>query len=99
MIILMGYVHLENPSDVNEFLADVQAIAPDTRAEKGCLFYAVTLDDAHAGRILVVERWHNQESLAAHLVGEQAAAFQKWLNRIKIDVLKYDASDERSLMD
>ncbi len=37
MIIVMGYVHLD-PSDVDEFLADIQVIAPGTRAEKGCLF-------------------------------------------------------------
>lgn len=42
MIILMGYIHL-NPSDVSEFLADVQAITPSTKAEDGCLFYTVTL--------------------------------------------------------
>jgi quinol monooxygenase YgiN len=93
----MGYVHLD-PSDVDEFLADIQVIAPGTRAENGCLFYAVTLDDPHAGRMLVVERWQDQESLTAHLEGQQAAAFQKWMNRIKIDVLKYEASNERPLM-
>ncbi len=97
MIILMGYVHL-NPSDVGEFLADMQAIAPGTRTEKGCLFYAVTLDDARAGRMLVVERWQDQDSLDAHLGTGQAAAFQKWMTRIKIDVLRYDASNERPLM-
>jgi quinol monooxygenase YgiN len=98
MIIVMGYVHL-NPSDVDEFLADIQVIAPGTRAEKGCLFYAVTLDDASAGRMLVAERWRNQASLTAHLKGAQAAAFQKWDNRIKIDVLRYDASNEGPLFD
>jgi len=55
MIILMGYLHL-NPSDVDEFVADTQAISTRTRAEKGCLFYTVALDDARAGRMLVVER-------------------------------------------
>jgi quinol monooxygenase YgiN len=79
MIILMGYVHLESP-DVNEFLADIQAIAPGTRAEKGCLFYTVALDDARAGRMLVVERWQDQESLTAHLQAQQTMVFlRKWL--------------------
>ncbi|SFB23152.1 Antibiotic biosynthesis monooxygenase [Lentibacillus halodurans] len=66
MIVLMGYLHL-NTSDVNEFTTDVQVIASSTRAEKGCLFYAVTLEDARAGRMLIVERWQDQESLTAHL--------------------------------
>jgi quinol monooxygenase YgiN len=99
MLIVMGYIHLD-PSDVNEFLTDVQATTPSTKAEKGCLFYAVTLDDAPAGRMLIVERWQDQESLTAHLLTQETTAFvEKWMSRMKGDVLKYDASNERSLMD
>jgi len=94
----MGYVYLD-PSGVNEFVADVQAIALDTRAEKGCLFYAVALDDARDGRVLVVERWQDQESLTAHMKAQRTLPFQKWLTRITSDILKYDASNERSLLD
>jgi hypothetical protein len=32
-------------------------------------------------------------------IGPQTASFQKWMGRIKIDVLRYDASNERPLMD
>lgn len=99
MIMLIGYIHL-NPSDVNEFTADVQAIASSTRAEKGCLFYAVTLEDARAGRMLIVERWQDQESLTAHFERQETVTFlKKWGNRIKSDILKYDASNERSFME
>lgn len=99
MIVLLGYLHL-NPSDVNEFTADVQAVASSTRAEKGCLFYAVAWEDARAGRMLIVERWQDQESLTAHLEREKTAPFlTKWGNRMEIDVLKYDASNERSFME
>ncbi len=97
MIIIMGYLHLD-PSDMDEFLAFIQEIAPGTRAEKGCLFYAVTLEDAHAGRVLVAERWQDQESLTAHFEGQQVVAFQKWMNRINLEVLRYDASNERPLI-
>jgi len=98
LIIVMGYVHLD-PSDVKEFLVDILVIGPGTSAEKGCLFYAVTPDNSRAGRMVVVERWQDQASLTAHLGGPQAASFQKWIHRIKIDVLRYDASNERPLMD
>lgn len=99
MIILMGYIHL-NPSDVSEFVTDVQAITRSTKAEEGCLFYTVTLDDASAGRMLVVERWRDEQSLAAHMQAQQTKTFlEKWASRMQSDVLRYNASNERSLLD
>jgi quinol monooxygenase YgiN len=97
LIIVIGNLHLD-PSEVTEFLADIQVLGPKTRAENGCLFYAVTLDDASAGRMVVAERWQDQASLTAHLEGPQTAAFQKWMGKIRIDVSRYDASNERPLM-
>jgi len=96
VIIIMGHVRVD-PSEVREFLDDMEAIGPRTRDEKGCLFYSVTLEDASTGRMVVAERWQDQESLTAHLQGEQVAAFQKWAGRIGIEVLRYDASNERPL--
>jgi quinol monooxygenase YgiN len=99
MIIVMGYIHLA-PSDVAEFVADVQAITPETRAEKGCLFYMAALDDAPTGRMLIAERWQDQESLTAHIETQATAAFvAKWMGRMKSEVLKYDASNERAIVD
>jgi quinol monooxygenase YgiN len=99
MIILMGHIYL-NPVDVNEFVTDVRAITTSTKAETGCLFYAATLEDAPAERMLIVERWQDEESLAAHLQRQETTAFlKKWMSRMKGNVLKYDASNERTLMD
>jgi quinol monooxygenase YgiN len=88
-----------DPSDVEAFLVDIQVIGPGTRAEKGCLFYAVALDDAPAGRMVVVEPWQDQASLTVHLEGPQTMSFQKWMNRAKIDVLRYDASNVQPHVD
>nr|WP_245511116.1 hypothetical protein [Martelella mediterranea] len=30
-----------------------------TKAEEGCLFYGITLDDRPTGRFLVAERWRS----------------------------------------
>lgn len=99
MIILIGYLQLA-PIDVSAFVADIQAFSTSTRAENGCLFYAVTLDDADTGRMLVVERWQDQASLTAHLERQVTVAFlKKWGNRIKGGLRKFDASNERSLLD
>lgn len=97
MIILIGYIHLD-PSDVNEFVADAQALTSIARAEKACLFYTVAVDDASAGRMLLVEKWQDQESLTSHIKIQEAAFLKKWTSRMKVDILKYDASNERSLL-
>ena len=67
---------------------------------RAAFFIAVAVDDAAAGRMLVVERWQDQASLTSHLETHRTATFlEKWMTRVKSDVLKYDASNERSLMD
>lgn len=99
MVIVLGYIHLA-PSDVGAFVADVQAVAPHTRAEPGCLFYAVAVDDASAGRVLVAERWQDQASLAAHLAADGTSAFlTRWAGRMTGDVLRYDAASGRPLVE
>jgi quinol monooxygenase YgiN len=50
--------------------------------------------------MLVAERWQDQESLSAHLEAPKTVAFvKKWMNRFEGELLKYDAANERSLMD
>lgn len=99
MIIVMGYIHL-NPSDVDEFLADIKDMTSSTKVVKGCILYSVTVDDAEAGRMLVAEQWTNQESLMKHFERQEVVLFvNKWGARIKSDILKYDALNARSLME
>jgi quinol monooxygenase YgiN len=99
MIIVMGYVTLD-PSDVRGFIADMQQFAATTRAEDGCLFFSVAMEDAAAGRILVAERWRDQQALTTHLAAPETQAFVKiWARRMKGEVLKFDAANEQGLMD
>ena len=94
MIVIMGYIHLE-PSDVREFLSDLDAISTGTRAEKGCLFYALALEEALSGRILLAQRWRDEEAFTAHVAGPHAASFQKeWANRTRVDVQRYEVSNK-----
>jgi quinol monooxygenase YgiN len=99
MIVVLGHVRID-PSDVDEFSRDVKEIDPSKKAESGCLSYSVTRDDPTTGRMLVAERWRDQQSLTAHIQRKETVAFvQKWSGRMQSDVLKYDASNERSLLD
>ena len=98
MLILIGYIHV-SPSDADEFLADLRALSLMVRAREGCLFYTAALEDARAGRLLVVERWQDQAALSAHLEAPQTSGFvEKWLRRMKGDVQRYNASNGRPLM-
>lgn len=99
MIIVMGHITLQ-PSDVSGFIADMQQFATTTRAEDGCLFFSATVEDAAAGRILVTERWRDQAALTAHLEAHATEVFVKiWAGRMTGEILKFDAANERGLMD
>ena len=99
MLIVTGRVHVQS-SDLDEFAADIQALAHSSRQRDCNLFYGVAIDDALAGRRLVVERWRDQASLAAHLNAPDTLAFmERWRERMTGDILKYDAANERTLMD
>ncbi|MBP2485621.1 putative quinol monooxygenase [Rhizobium leguminosarum] len=97
MLILMGYIHLD-PSDLHDFVTDVEAISLGTRTEEGCLFYGIVLEDGPSGRFLVAQRWQDRESLTAHLErGETLAFLETWRDRMKVDLQAYDVLEERPL--
>lgn len=99
MIIVTASLYLD-PIDATEFVDGLRATATATRAEEGCLFYTAALEDAATGRVLMVEKWRDQAALTAHLSTPETQAFLgKWAGKMKGDVLKYDASNERGLMD
>jgi quinol monooxygenase YgiN len=96
---LTRYIDLD-PTDVNAFAADIRNFSVITREERECLFYTAAVEDADTGRMLIAERWQDQASLKAHLEAPSTIDFlKKWGSRINGDLLKYDAANERSLMD
>jgi quinol monooxygenase YgiN len=95
-LILAGRVYV-TPSEVEELVAEAQQTVPLALANKGCLLIAFTLDDLAAGSMLVLEHWRSQEALEAHLAKpEVVALFTKWGSKMKNEVRKFDASNERS---
>ena len=97
MLIILSCVHV-SPSDVDEFLADLRALSLTVRQRTGCLFYTAALEDASEGRLLVAERWQDQAALTAHLGAPETSAFvEKWGQRMRGEVQKYDATNGRPL--
>jgi quinol monooxygenase YgiN len=99
MLIVTGTMSVP-PSDLADFVADLQALAVATQQREGNLSYNAAILDASAGQVLVAERWRDQASLTAHLTAEDTTAFvSRWQDRMSGDIRKYDASNERSLSD
>lgn len=98
MLIVTGYMHVD-PSDLSRFHAELQSVAVLVRQRPGNLFYDAVIDEAQAGRLLIVERWHDQAALDDHLEAPETKAFvQHWDGKMRGDIRKYDASNERDLM-
>lgn len=99
MLIVTGYMHVE-PIDVAEFSVDIEALAIIARQRDGNLSYDVAVDDPLTGRMLVAERWRDQAALTAHLHAPDTVAFVgRWQGRMRGNIVKYDAMNERALMD
>lgn len=99
MIIVTGTVEVD-PTDLEPFVADLQALAEVSRRRAGNLAYAIGRDSAAPGRLLVVERWQDHPSLTAHLEAPDTRAFvTRWQGRMRGDVRKYDAANERGVME
>jgi len=99
MLIINGYMYVE-PSSITEFVRDLQNLAVATRQRDGNLSYDAAVDDPLAGRLLIAERWRDQAALTAHLQATDTTAFVgRWGRAIRGEISKYDALNERGLMD
>ena len=98
MLIVIGHIHIA-AADVAAFLDEMATFGDAARARDGCLFFAVAPEYSAVGRLVVAERWRDQTALDAHLAADDTAAFvARWGSRIKSDVVKFDAANERELM-
>jgi len=95
-LLVAGRVYVA-PTEVAQLVAEAQQTIPLALANPGCLLIAFTLDNLAAGSMLVFEHWRSQEALAAHLAQpEVVALFTKWGSRMRNEVRKFDATNERS---
>jgi quinol monooxygenase YgiN len=72
MLIVAGYFDVD-PSDREAFIADRIDGMKKSRAEQGCIAYAISADPIEPGRVLLYERWEDKAALAAHLEGMRSA--------------------------
>jgi len=78
-ILIVGTIEVE-PQRRGALLEAVRPYVERTRAEEsGCRDYAFMADTVDDDRIVVVERWADEESLAAHFVHPNMAATRRAL--------------------
>jgi quinol monooxygenase YgiN len=99
MLIVTGYVQVP-PEDLKALVRDLADLAEATRERDGVLSYGAAVVDPSCGRLLVMERWRDQQALSAHMAAADTVAFvARWGQRLSSDVRKYDATRERALVD
>ncbi len=74
MIFVQGTMNIE-PGCVAEFERDVAAMIDRVKAEDGCSFYSLLVEDAATGLINVIEIWRDDAALAVHFTTPWIAEF------------------------
>ncbi|MGC0787856.1 MULTISPECIES: putative quinol monooxygenase [Pantoea] len=99
MLIISGYMYID-PSVLEQFIKELKLLANAVRQRHGNLSYNAAVEDYQTGRLLISERWLGQDALSAHLIRTDTVEFiNRWQGKMKGELFKYDATNERGLMD
>lgn len=100
MIIVGGEFRVD-PAERDAFLAGRVEMMKNSRAEDGCLEYTFAADPADPGRVILFERWQNQEALDTHLAalrrGGSPPASTPSVTPTSASIVLYDVAGERPL--
>lgn len=73
MVIIIGTLKVD-PAQRDAFVAGRIEAMKQSRAEDGCITYAITADPIEADTVIVTERWATQAALDAHAKAMREAA-------------------------
>lgn len=99
MVIVGGTFELD-PHKRDLFLASRTEMMRTSRSEPGCLEYTFCADPLDPGRVVLFERWTDQDALDAHLVIRRASPEPddgSVVAPISSSIVIYDVSGERRL--
>jgi quinol monooxygenase YgiN len=92
MLIVTGRLAVA-PPDLDAFETGLRAVAEAARKAAGCRLFAVAVEDASAGQMLVVELWRDRSAQQAFL---QEPGFQdfarRWAGRMRNELRLFDAA-------
>jgi quinol monooxygenase YgiN len=74
MIFVQGTMNMQ-PDCIPEFVADVAAMVDKVRAEDGCHYYSLLVEDAATGLVNVTEQWRDDAALDVHFTMPWISSF------------------------
>ena len=74
MIFVQGMMTMD-PACIADFERDVAAMLGKVRADDGCLFYSLLVEDAARGLVVVCEQWRDDAALLVHFTQPWIADF------------------------
>jgi quinol monooxygenase YgiN len=95
MLIVAGHFVVD-PADRAAFVAGRVEAMKATRAEPGCLAYAMCADPVDASRVILFERWADQAAFDAHMAVVADAPRSTGPAPQSFEVKIYDIAGERS---
>jgi quinol monooxygenase YgiN len=101
MIVVQGWVSVHE-ADGDKLRAAARELVAETRKERGNLAYAFAEDVNDPGLFHIIERWADEEAVAAHMLASALAAFLPKLSAlrdVRFRIARYDAPQERVLME
>lgn len=99
MIIIAGTISFD-PAKAADLEAGFDTMQAATLQEAGCVSYDLYFDRKTPGKVLVFERWADDEALAAHMASPHMAAFGAVMGAVGItgvDMKKYTGATEGPL--
>lgn len=98
MLIITGSAKVD-PAAVPQLKVAAAAMMAATRAEAGCEFYSLAIEDEAGGVMTIAERWADEASLRAHMKAPHMAEFNKVVGPAirGMDLKVYEAGREVSL--
>lgn len=97
MIVITGQLRTD-PATFPTLYARLKALCAPSRAEDGCLFYHMAVEDEADCVILAAEGWRDQAALDAHLALPSIAEFMaEFGGKVSMNVLMHDVSASRPM--
>jgi quinol monooxygenase YgiN len=101
MLIVEGWIRFP-PGAIAGVAEDARALVAATRAEPGCISYALSVDVADSNLLRIAEIWQDEAAMQAHARAPHVAAFAMRLQSAKaegLSVKAYSGEFQRTLME